>query len=270
MMQLIATSSNLNLRIYFFIALAFSSICANADILIVAVNETALPYSLSPKNYDNSPRNYSNSVRNYSNSPRNYKNSPRNYANSPRNNRNGQNGIQRLLANGKEGEYYAGYYVFRDDGLINFYAPDGNRLFYSPAHTGAIYHGENGEFCGTIASLDDQIVLALTEKGQLAMAKEGVFLDGNLAPNRSSSSYSYLGRSDGHWIKEIIDGGSTLVLEDGSIWQIDPMDRMSTMLWLPINRIRIMDSSKRYDGYPYLLINTDRREEVHAKYLGKE
>ncbi|MDI6854812.1 MAG: hypothetical protein QME75_14565 [Deltaproteobacteria bacterium] len=60
-----------------------------------------------------------------------------------------------------------------------------------------------------------------------------------------------------HWIADKSDDGSIIILEDGSVWQVDPVDRVDSMLWLPTEDIIIPDS---YD----CLINTDNGEKVDA------
>jgi hypothetical protein len=60
---------------------------------------------------------------------------------------------------------------------------------------------------------------------------------------------------DGHWIAEVMNDGSVIELEDGSIWLIDDIDRIYTALWLPISNIVACDD---------MLINTDDKEKVSA------
>lgn len=60
-----------------------------------------------------------------------------------------------------------------------------------------------------------------------------------------------------HWIVEKSDDGSIILLEDGSVWHVDPTDRIDSMLWLPMEDIIIPDS---YDS----LINIDTNEKVDA------
>lgn len=60
-----------------------------------------------------------------------------------------------------------------------------------------------------------------------------------------------------HWIVEKSDDGSIILLEDGSVWHVDPTDRIDSMLWLPMEDIIIPDS---YD----CLINIDTKEKVDA------
>lgn len=145
-----------------------------ADFFILLIKKSDLPYSLSPDQYSNSESSYSNSISNYSNSASNYENSSSNYDNSPTNYKNGRNGKQRLLFQQDGQVYFVGYYVFTDDGLINFYSPDGDRLFYSPAGIDVLFDGENGNFCGAIVLNKNQPTLAITEKGQLAFSRAGV------------------------------------------------------------------------------------------------
>jgi hypothetical protein len=72
----------------------------------------------------------------------------------------------------------------------------------------------------------------------------------------------YSSTGEGHWIKSKNDDGDIITLEDGSIWQVDPMDRVDTAVWLPITNITVLESE---DGY--LLINTDDDEKANAQLL---
>lgn len=72
-----------------------------------------------------------------------------------------------------------------------------------------------------------------------------------------------------HWIKKNIDSGAYILLEDGSLWQIDPFDKVDAMLWLPISTIIVVKSTTGSPGYDYLLINIDDKEKAHAKFMGK-
>ena len=79
----------------------------------------------------------------------------------------------------------------------------------------------------------------------------------------------YLGVGSGHWIRENVDGGRFILLEDNSFWQVDPLDRIDTILWLPVSDVTVLESSSGSPGYNYLLINTDDGEQAHARYLGR-
>ena len=65
----------------------------------------------------------------------------------------------------------------------------------------------------------------------------------------------------GHWIEKKTSDGSIIILEDGSTWEIDPIDRIDTALWLVTENIIVCED----DG---VLINTDSNaEKVGAKQI---
>ncbi len=254
----------------FLVSLIAAPVSVFADLKVIIAKEWELPFELSPSKFSNSPSKFSNSVSKFSNSPSKFSNSPSKFDNSPSKFDNGKSGNRRLLL-GQGGSYfYIGYYVWGDDGLINVFSSEGKRLFYSPSETDALFGGEDGEFCGTLATFRGEKVLVLTEKGQLAFMKEGIPLSSQPEGKPKPNIGQYSGGSSGHWIQENIDSGSMIVLEDGSIWKIDPLDKIEAMLWLPISSITIVTSNNGSPGYDYLLINTDDREKAHAKYLGSK
>ncbi len=60
---------------------------------------------------------------------------------------------------------------------------------------------------------------------------------------------------DGHWVKSVSSDATIVILEDGSVWEIDPADQVDTALWLPMTDIVACDDK---------LINTDDNEIVGA------
>ena len=62
----------------------------------------------------------------------------------------------------------------------------------------------------------------------------------------------------GHWVDEVMSDGEIVKLEDGSLWVIDFVDRIDTMLWLPTTDII---------ACPNKLINTDDNETAVARRL---
>lgn len=90
------------------------------------------------------------------------------------------------------------------------------------------------------------------------------------ATARGSVSGIYTGTGGRHWIRENIGRGSYILLEDGSLWQVDPLDKIDAMLWLPVSNITVVRSNSGSPGYDYLLINTDDGEKAHAKYVGRQ
>jgi hypothetical protein len=61
-----------------------------------------------------------------------------------------------------------------------------------------------------------------------------------------------------HWIDSVSDDGSIIKLEDGSIWEVDPVDTVDSMLWLPVTEVIICDDR---------MINTDDNETVRVTRL---
>lgn len=242
---------------------------AFADFEVILGKESELPFDLSPSKFDNSASKFDNSISKFSNSSSKFSNSPSKFDNNPSKYENGKNGERKLLIK-KSGKYYfIGYYVLGEEGVVNFFSPNGSRLFYTPPGTGALFDGNNGKFCGTLAKINGDDVLFITENGQIAFSNDGISLSAT-TEKKSGSQTSYAGGSSGHWIQENINSGSIILLEDGSLWQIDPMDKTNAMLWLPISNITIVASRNASPGYDFLLINTDDHEEAHAKYIGKK
>jgi hypothetical protein len=62
--------------------------------------------------------------------------------------------------------------------------------------------------------------------------------------------------------------GEILTLEDGSIWRVDPMDQLDTLLWLPVSDITVIENDGSSGSY--LLVNTDDSEKAHACHLGHQ
>ncbi len=59
----------------------------------------------------------------------------------------------------------------------------------------------------------------------------------------------------GHWVKTVANQGEIITLEDGSLWQVDAIDKVYSSIWLPISNVTICGS---------YLINTDDGEKVSA------
>jgi len=58
---------------------------------------------------------------------------------------------------------------------------------------------------------------------------------------------------------------SIVILEDGSMWEVSPIEIIYSAIWLPVSNIIVVDD---FGLYPYKLINTNKRQKVSAKYLG--
>jgi hypothetical protein len=78
----------------------------------------------------------------------------------------------------------------------------------------------------------------------------------------------YVATGSGHWLTESVSDGAILTLEDGSVWRVNPMDRVDTALWLPVSNVTVLE---RPDSpVSYLLVNTDDDEKAVACFLGRK
>ena len=69
-----------------------------------------------------------------------------------------------------------------------------------------------------------------------------------------------------HWLRDRLEEGRVVILEDESIWEVHPSDWLITKRWLRISTIIVRHTEK--EGYPYLLSNATEGENVRANYLG--
>jgi hypothetical protein len=239
-----------------------------ADLKVQIAKESELPFLLSPQNPVNSPGNTNNSINNSINSAANPNNSSSNPENSPSKAENSMTGNRRLLFE-KDGTYYfIGYLVVSKDRLINFFSPYGKRMFYALSGSIAMFGSENGEFCGALATANNKTVLMLTEKGQSAFKKEGIppFIPTDTNVRKSITGVYSDGGAE-HHIEGNHVSGSTIVLDNGSIWDIDPAEQMIAALW-DFSAI-ITVSSTNGGKYDYVLSNSDDGKKVHANFVGQ-
>lgn len=81
----------------------------------------------------------------------------------------------------------------------------------------------------------------------------------------AGKSSTYAGVDQKHWVREKIDSGAFIKLEDGSLWQIAPIDKINTMLWLPIDNVVVIDSKN--PQYPYKLVG--ERDTAEAQLVSQ-
>jgi hypothetical protein len=62
----------------------------------------------------------------------------------------------------------------------------------------------------------------------------------------------------GNWITSKTSDGSIIILDDGSVWKVDSIDRIDSQLWMQFDNIVIDDGE---------LINTDEGEKVSATQI---
>ena len=75
------------------------------------------------------------------------------------------------------------------------------------------------------------------------------------APPVRTRRSGYAGCESGHWVESVSGDGQIVKLGDGSIWQVNAVDAIDSMLWLPTTEIVACDDK---------LINTDDNESVEA------
>ena len=78
----------------------------------------------------------------------------------------------------------------------------------------------------------------------------------------------YWDPGDGHWINEVRDSGRFILLEDGSLWEVAPINQAETCIWLPTAEIEVLENDDPI--YPYKIVNKDEEEVVDAKFIGTE
>jgi len=75
----------------------------------------------------------------------------------------------------------------------------------------------------------------------------------------------YSGEARGHVIGEVLDDGRTVVLEDGSAWEVYEGYTSRTAKWEVGDLIGVKASTD--DEYPYLLINVNFNNSVECKLI---
>jgi len=70
-----------------------------------------------------------------------------------------------------------------------------------------------------------------------------------------------------HWIKSVVERGQKIQLEDGTVWQINPLNKVDAILWLATERITIVDSGNAF--YPHKLINTSSKSTAEAMLISR-
>jgi tetratricopeptide (TPR) repeat protein len=78
------------------------------------------------------------------------------------------------------------------------------------------------------------------------------------------SKEEYLGLGLDHWIDKNHDG-EIIKLEDGSTWEVLDYDVYNSMLWLPVDDVKIKKAKDPIGEYNYIMKNED--ESVYVKLL---
>jgi hypothetical protein len=81
---------------------------------------------------------------------------------------------------------------------------------------------------------------------------------------------AYPGVGSGHWVSEVKSGGSTILLNDWSEWEINSSSRHLVADWLPTTQITVVESDQPRGEYAYLLVNKMEDETALARYKGRK
>ncbi len=95
---------------------------------------------------------------------------------------------------------------------------------------------------------------------------------GRIAELRSVILAFYTRIHEEHWLRDKVEEGRIVILEDESVWEIHPSDRQITKRWLRISTINVKQveinvKHAEKEGYPYLLSNWTEEEYARANYL---
>jgi hypothetical protein len=80
---------------------------------------------------------------------------------------------------------------------------------------------------------------------------------------------TYAGIGSAHWLMKVSGGGRLVLLEDGSLWEVQATDRIYTGIWSPTASITVTAARTPSGDYKYALFNKDHGDTVMAKFMGK-
>lgn len=78
--------------------------------------------------------------------------------------------------------------------------------------------------------------------------------------------YTALGGN--HWVQTVFEEGRIIILEDGSYWEVEPLNQAETVLWAPTGPITVAESDSPLEDFRYTLTNTEEGQSVRARYRG--
>lgn len=134
---------------------------------------------------------------------------------------------------------------------------------------------ENLKTClmGRFSSLCNHSLLSPSEAERVAAAEKSASSaapTAGLSPRPASRprTSTSRGRSrpsgsdceSGHWIESVSDDGDIIKLEDGSVWEVDDVDTVTSTLWLPTTDVIVCEMKGK-------MINVDDNESVAVRRL---
>jgi hypothetical protein len=85
------------------------------------------------------------------------------------------------------------------------------------------------------------------------------------APASPGPIGDYTGAASGHWLSDVSADGTSIRLEDGSIWLVSPSSRSGAAKWLSLSKITVRAGTD--PSFGYRLVNTDDQETADARFL---
>ena len=163
--------------------------------------------------------------------------------------------VVKILSNDDHGIIVRGngnaYQIEKGVGYLSFWRYEGKQVLVSSP----------GLFLGVGSALilpDDNQKCRIWDSKELGQwggnATEQSSKPSNRPPLKPASSNCI----DGHWISSVSGNGQIVMLEDRSVWEVDAVDAIESMLWLPTENILICGSR---------MINSSNGKAVRATRL---
>lgn len=67
------------------------------------------------------------------------------------------------------------------------------------------------------------------------------------------------------YVKKKIDNGKCVLLNNGILMEIDPLETIDSMLWLALDEVNVISSNRGSPGYDQLIINLGDKTHAHAR-----
>ncbi len=169
------------------------------------------------------------------------------------------------------------YQVGQDQGGIYFQTDNDGGWYIGKSDLKDFKIGQTGTYIigndrvGTYLTTNTGLKFYLDTKKQAIDQKKAADQppNDNKIRKHPKTSGGYAGIGGGHFIKDKLRNGELIVLEDRSVWKMDPIDKTISRLWLRLSEIIVKESSGGLAGYDYVLINTDDGEKAFARYVGQ-
>jgi hypothetical protein len=129
----------------------------------------------------------------------------------------------------------------------------------------SVYSVESGEETTTSSwSSGDEIAVDQAEESLTDLSNSEHVSAKRVGSTSDSNPYPDAGGE--HSQETNASDGSIIVLDDGSIWEVESGDQSTASTWTDSSAITVNEGT----ASTYELVNTDEHETVHANYIGSE